>query len=146
MIRSTESGAASGVRSLRWQLRMLRCGKWSVYYDGNCAFCRRWVERARKLTLRRVQWRDFRKHGREVEPLQPRFDEAAYLIIDNRLALPGFRAFRNLLFAMPIFWPFLPLFYAPGAAPLGNAVYRYISIRYGPAGPQPSCAAKTAGN
>ena len=124
----------------KWQLRMLWRGQWVVYYHGGCAFCRRWVARARKLTLSRVQWRDFQRHGAEVAHLNPSFDQAAYLVIGGSLALPGFLAFRRLLLAMPLLWPLLPLCYLPGSRKLGDALYRHISTRYGPVSSAASCS------
>ena len=121
--------------SVLWHMTLLRQGRWVVYFDGNCGFCRRWVKRAQKLTFKQVQWRDFHSHGEEVAHLHPRFDWAAYLIINNQIALPGFLGFRRLLFAMPPFWLLLPLTYLPGSRRLGDAVYRFVSVRYGPVKP-----------
>jgi len=127
--------------NISWQREMLWQGKWVVYYNGDCGFCRRWVGRARRVAWRRVEWRDFQLHGSEVLHLNPRFDRAAYLVIGGRIALPGFRAFRTLLFAMPLLWPLLPLVYLPGSVRIGDALYRMISVRYGPASSAPACRA-----
>jgi predicted DCC family thiol-disulfide oxidoreductase YuxK len=132
------------IENIRWQLAMLREGRWVFYYNGHCGFCRRWVGRAQKITLRRVEWRDFHQHGAEVAHLNLRFDRAAYLVIDRRTAFPGFRAFRRLLLAMPLLWLLLPLVYLPGARPLGDVLYRYISVKYGPVDQAPACRVKHA--
>jgi len=129
-------GATGG---LFWQMAMLGQGRWVVYFNGNCGFCRRWVGRAQRIALPYVQWRDFNRHREEVAHLHPNFQEAAYLIIDQRVALPGFRAFRKLLLALPLLWPLIPFVYLPGARPIGDALYRSISIRYGPVAPNPYC-------
>ena len=121
------------------ELSLLRNGRWVVYYNGHCAFCRRWVGRAQRITLKRVAWRDFHQQGAEVAHLNLRFDQAAYLVINRWTALPGFRAFRRLLWAMPLLWPLLPVVYLPGARPLGDALYRYISVKYGPVDQAPAC-------
>ena len=121
------------------ELSQLRNGRWVVYYNGHCKFCRRWVGRARKISLRQVHWRDFHEHGAEVAHMNLRFDQAAYLVIDRRIAFPGFRAFRKLLLAMPLLWPLLPFAYLPGARSLGDALYRYISVKYGPVEQVPAC-------
>jgi len=114
----------------------LRQGGWVVYYDGACGFCRRWVRRAQRLAMRQVQWRDFHLHGGEVAHLQPDFARSAYLVIDNRVALPGFRGFRRLLLAMPLLWPLLAVAWLPGMRWLGEAAYRFLSVRYGPGKPE----------
>lgn len=128
-------GQAGRPGSLLWQIAMLRQGSWTVYFNGNCGFCRRWVRRAQRVTFSQVQWRDFNLHRKEVAHLDPRFDQAAYLIIDQRVALPGFRGFRRLLLAVPLLWLLLPLVYLPGARWVGDALYRFISVRYGPMKP-----------
>ena len=79
-----------------------------------------------------MNWRDFRQHGHDVAHLKPDFTRAAYLIIDRRDAYPGFSAVRKLLQAMPPLWPLLLVVYLPGARRIGDALYRRISIHYGP--------------
>ncbi|MSO19735.1 MAG: DUF393 domain-containing protein [Acidobacteria bacterium] len=118
--------------SWRDQLRALRQGRWEVYYDGNCAFCRKWARRTQRICWSSVSWRDFRRHSHDVAHLKPDFARAAYLIIDRREAYPGFSGFRKLLLAMPPLWPLLLIVYLPGARRVGDALYRRISIRYGP--------------
>ena len=118
-----------------WRIRMLQKKRWVVYFDGQCSFCRRWIGKARWAALPLVEWRDFRRHGDEVAHLNPQFDRAAYLIMDNTIALPGFLAFRSLLWAMPILWPLLPIAALPGSRLVGEWMYRHISIRYGPVRP-----------
>jgi predicted DCC family thiol-disulfide oxidoreductase YuxK len=123
---------------------MLRAGSWVVYYDGQCGFCRRWARRAQRIALERVEWRDFREDVSVAAHLNLRFDQAAYLVIDRRVALPGFRAFRRLLWAMPLLWPLLPVVYLPGARLLGDALYRHVSVKYGPVNQAPACGARRA--
>jgi len=130
-------GATGG---LCWQMAMLGQSRWVVYCNGNCGFCRRWVGRAQRIALPYIQWRDFNEHRDEVAHRNPQFQESAYLIIDQRVALPGFRGFRKLLWALPLLWPLVPLAYRPGARAIGDFLYRSISIRYGPVRPNPSCA------
>jgi predicted DCC family thiol-disulfide oxidoreductase YuxK len=129
----------------RWQFQMLRKGKWVVYYNGDCGFCQRWVVRARRISFCKVQWKDFQQYGAAVAHLHPRFSEAAYLVIDDVYPLPGFQAFRKLIFAMPMLWPLLPVVHLPGARSVGDALYRYISVRWGPVNrASSSCSINTA--
>lgn len=128
--RRARLGSARG--ALIWQLQALQQGRWAVYYNGNCSFCRKWVARAKRVALPQVQWLDFQQCREEVAHLHPCFDQTAYLIIDRRVALPGFRGFRKLALAVPPLWPLLPFLYLPGARWIGDAVYRFVSVRYGP--------------
>lgn len=119
-----------------WQMQFLRAGGWEVYYDGDCGFCRRWAARGARWCHPLIEWKNFRRLTHEqadsLARLAPRFDQAAYLIINRQLALPGFFAFRKLALASPRLWPLVPLVYFPGTRWLGPAVYRWIAHRYGP--------------
>ena len=126
-------------RTLGWQMQALRAGGWEVFYDGDCDFCRRWAARGARWGHPQIAWRNFREHGGEVAHLSPRFDQAAYLIINREIALPGFFAFRKLALASPRLWPLVPLAYFPGTRWLGPAVYRWIAHRYGPLHKDAAC-------
>ena len=103
------------------------------YYDGNCGFCLRWVNRLRRLDRAgRVSWVAF-----QSLPEPPRgvtwndLKRAAYL--DTRPdtgAGPlheGFYAFRQLSRRIPLLFPLAPLFWLPGMGRLGQPVYRWIA-------------------
>ena len=123
---------------IHWRLQELRKGQWELYYDGDCEFCRRWAIRVQRVSHPQIRWRSFRETADDVAHLAPRFDQAAYLIINRRLALPGFAAFRKLVMASPKLWLLLPLVYFPGSRWLGAALYRWISTHYGPVSPDPT--------
>lgn len=127
----------------RWQRDALRRGEWEVYYDGDCGFCRRWAGRAARFSHPLIRWRNFRALSPEqrdaIAHLNPRFDQAAYVIIAHQLALPGFAAFRQLALASPRLWPLLPLAYFPGSSWLGPKLYQWIARRYGPTSKHAPC-------
>ena len=127
------------IPGVREQWQALRAGRWEVYFDGDCGFCRRWALRGQRWCNPLVRWRNFREHQRDVAHLHPQFDQAAYLIINRELALPGFFAFRKLVLASPRLWLMAPLAYFPGSHWLGPRIYRGIARRYGPGHPHDGC-------
>ena len=135
----SQGGSAAGQSSLAWQMGARRAGGWEVYFDGDCAFCRRWAMRAQRWCDPRIHWRNFREHDRDVAHLNLQFDQAAYLVINRQMALPGFFAFRKLLLASPRLWMILPFAYFPGSRWIGPMIYDWIARRYGPVRPDAAC-------
>ncbi len=43
--------------------------------------------------------------------------------------ITGFRAFRHIARHMPLLWPLMILCYLPGAAWIGERIYKRISLR-----------------
>jgi predicted DCC family thiol-disulfide oxidoreductase YuxK len=68
-----------------------------LVYDGDCPFCRRWVERWRRCTGDRVDYRPSREvEGRFPEIGADRSRRAAWLIEPDGLAISGARAVLRL--------------------------------------------------
>lgn len=108
-----------------------------VVYDGNCGFCRRWVERLRRWD----------REGRlEFLPLQDadapvvtgvgrdELEQAAHVVLPSGQVVAGAAAFRALC-------PFLSggsvpfrLLGLPGVLPLAERLYRWIAWHWGPVG------------
>jgi len=103
-----------------------------VIYDVQCRFCRR--------SLRLLQWlagdRLFRLHdANDRELMQSKFpvladadtNDAMYVVTPRGEVFRGFFAFRRIMWESPRLYPFLPLFYAPGAALLGHRIYAWVA-------------------
>jgi predicted DCC family thiol-disulfide oxidoreductase YuxK len=108
-----------------------------VVYDGNCGFCRRWVERLRRWD----------REGRlEFLPLQDAdapvvtgvgrgvLEQAAHVVLPSGQVVAGAAALRALC-------PFLSggsvpfhLLGLPGVLPVAERLYRWIARRWGPVG------------
>src|SRR5215472_13905334 len=103
-----------------------------VIYDVQCRFCRR--------SLRLLQWlagdRLFRLHdANDRELMQSKFpvladadtNDAMYVVTPRGEVFRGFFAFRRIMWESPRLYPFLPLFYAPGATLLGPRIYAWVA-------------------
>lgn len=101
-----------------------------VLYDGECAFCRGWVERTRLLLLR---------HGYHFVPLQAAWvrerlghaeneslTEMKLLTVDGRV-LGGADAIVEITRSIWWAWPFCALAQLPGIKPVLRALYRRIA-------------------
>jgi len=90
-----------------------------MIWDGDCHFCRRWIERLREETGDRVQY----------EPSQqPEFNEAVVLVLPNGEVYRGAEAvFRSISFVPRRRWLLQIYKSFPGAAPICNAGYRFIA-------------------
>lgn len=106
--------------------------QFTVIYDGECGFCQRSLNRLRALDLRhRFTYIDF--HHSEV--IKTRFPELAGADFENAMltvdpqgrSYRGFFAFRRLIWASPVLWLAIPVFYFPGASIVGPRVYAWIA-------------------
>ena len=108
----------------------------SVWYDGTCGLCERTVRMLSGFDLlRRLDLRDFRQEDledyRKVSgvTLDPGRLEDEMAVVVGGTCHWGFRGYRALARALPLFWVTVPLLYLPGVALVGDAVYRRIAQR-----------------
>ena len=101
-----------------------------LIYDGDCAFCRRWIARWQKATGDRIAYCEYQKveaHFPEISRAD--FEQAVQLIEPDGRVLSGADAvFRIFDFAPD--GGRLPrlLRQLPGFMPLARAAYRFIAI------------------
>jgi len=100
-----------------------------LIYDGDCAFCRRWIERWRRITGDRVEYVPYQEAAARFPqiPLQE-FKSAVQLVEpDGKVyraaeavfrSLAAVRAYRGLL------WAYLHL---PGMRAVSERLYRYVA-------------------
>jgi predicted DCC family thiol-disulfide oxidoreductase YuxK len=105
-----------------------------ILYDGNCPLCLRTMrffelfdlfERLRMLNFRTLDLTAFNLDHNLNLTMQG-LDKEMY-VIQGRKVYTGFESYRVIAFGLPALWLLLPLLYAPGLAPLGRVVYRYIA-------------------
>ncbi len=102
-----------------------------LYYDGNCDMCSaaaRWASRLdlwRRLELRGGLDDEARSRGIDDEDL----DRAMHLVCPNGETVSGFHALRRVMLRLPLTWLLVPLAWAPGAAFVGERVYRWVARR-----------------
>ena len=103
-----------------------------VVYDGQCRLCRRSLDALQRLARRNV----FRLHdANDREMIQSRFpkladadtDRAMFVVTPRGEVFRGFFAYRRMMWESPWLYPFLALFYAPGAALVGPLIYAWVA-------------------
>lgn len=103
----------------------------NIIYDGQCGFCIRSLRVVRALDTRGAL-RLHDSHRPETFELFPGLrgadvEDAMYVVVAGEPPYRGFFAFRRLLWAGPLMWPLIPLFYLPGAAFVGERVYAWVA-------------------
>jgi predicted DCC family thiol-disulfide oxidoreductase YuxK len=106
-----------------------------LIYDRSCSFCRRWVERLKRWDRRdaliALPLQDPSAPAvahRKIEELR----RAVHLVTPEGEVFAGARAAREVCRYLPG-GRLVRLFFAlPGAMPVAERVYRWISRRYGP--------------
>jgi len=103
-----------------------------VIYDGQCRFC----IRSLKLFSAADIFKIFRFYDAHDEPsvaaLFPElhgadFDNAMFVVTERRAVYRGFFAFRRMIWSSPLLWPLIPVFYFPGATPVGTRLYAWVA-------------------
>ncbi len=106
----------------------------TVFFDDACPLClasRRRLERLdvfRRLRFVGVSQAPdalLRAHGLRPETLA----EALHVVDARGRVHRGFRAVRRLLWIHPLTWPAALLFHLPGAARVGEVVYKRVALR-----------------
>jgi predicted DCC family thiol-disulfide oxidoreductase YuxK len=99
-----------------------------VLYDGNCGFCRIWIQYWGQLTGNQLDYAPAQEAGGKF-PIPPEnFGQSVQLVMPSGEVISGARAvFTTLTFAPGMAW-FLGLYdHFPGFAPLSEAAYRLIA-------------------
>lgn len=106
-------------------------GPYTLLYDGECAFCRTWVERLRRRDRRhRIALVPFQ----EIDPTsyglrRSDLEAAMHLVAPDGRAWRGADAAREMLALLPSWrWASL-LLRVPGALPIARRVYDGIARR-----------------
>ncbi len=98
-----------------------------MVWDGDCNFCRLWIERWRAQTAGRVDYEPSQTAATRFPEIGD-FHEAVVLILpDGRVYRGAEAVFHSLTFAPRRGW-LLPLYKnVPGLAPVSDAAYRFIA-------------------
>ena len=100
-----------------------------LVYDGECGFCRLWIERWRCATGDAVDYEPYQNAAaRHKEVPREHFTEAVHFFEPGKTSRAAEAVFRSLSFAPGFAW--LPALYAvPGVAPLSESAYRVVAAR-----------------
>lgn len=96
-----------------------------LVYDGECGFCRLWIERWRLATGDKVAYEPYQTAAARHKSVPPEeFTKAVHLFEGNRTSRGAEAVFRSLAYAPGLSW--LPRVYF---APLAEPVYRFVAAR-----------------
>ncbi len=150
MLRDEDIAAIKAFWNRNWTRQTRRTKKRiDVLYDGRCGFCCRsvfwlaimdWLGRLHLVNFHNAVARadavpdlTFEQLNRSMHIRLPavasektRDEEAKAGMPDGRTYV-GFRAFRQIAHHLPPLWPLVPIAYLPGAASIGDRVYRRIA-------------------
>lgn len=100
-----------------------------LVFDGDCGFCRLWIERWRRETGGKVDYEPFQSAAaRHPEVPREAFVEAIHLFEPGRTSRGAEAALRALAYGPRLSW-LRRLYSAPGAAVVSEAVYRFVAAR-----------------
>ncbi|MGO8792742.1 MAG: lipase maturation factor family protein [Terriglobia bacterium] len=100
-----------------------------LVYDGDCSFCRLWIDRWRSLTGDRVRYAPFQEAAAQF-PEIPRetFVRAVQLVLPEGTVLSAAHAvFRTLALVMGYAWMLWLYQHLPGAAAVAEFFYRLVA-------------------
>ena len=108
-----------------------------VVYDGQCGFCRRWIERLRRWDRAgRLEYLPLQDAAAPVVTGLRRdaLERATHVVLPSGDVKAGAAAVRALCRFLP--GGFLPyrILGLPGVLPLAERAYRWIAWRWGPVG------------
>jgi predicted DCC family thiol-disulfide oxidoreductase YuxK len=102
-----------------------------VIYDGNCGFCRTWIERWREITGERVEYAASRDVGHFFPDVDPKLYVQTVVLVDTdgSILTGAVAVFRALAHANGWGWPLALYERVPGAKPVAEACYRFVATR-----------------
>lgn len=105
----------------------------TLVYDGNCGFCRRWVERLRRRDeAGRIALIPAAERS-SVPGLPPldaaALDRAMHLVLPDGTVLAGARALPAVLRLLPRWWLVAWVFRIPGVPWVADRVYAWVAAR-----------------
>jgi len=100
-----------------------------VIYDGNCGFCRIWIEYWKAITGKRITYAASQDSGSRYPQIQAQnFRESVQLVLPGGEVLSGAKAvFVTLTFAPGMAWLLWTYNRVPGFAPATESAYRLIA-------------------
>ncbi len=101
----------------------------TLLYDGDCNFCRRWIERWRSITGDRVEYAAYQEAASRFRQLsEEEFKSAVQLVEpDGKTYRAAEAVFRSLATARGYAWPLWIYSHVPGARAAAEAFYRWVA-------------------
>jgi predicted DCC family thiol-disulfide oxidoreductase YuxK len=104
-----------------------------LIWDGECHFCRRWIERWREITADQVDYETSQQVGdRFPEISRAQFERSVVLVETNGAVFTGAEAvFRSLRCRSSKRWLAWSYYHVPGFAPITDAAYKFVAANRG---------------
>jgi predicted DCC family thiol-disulfide oxidoreductase YuxK len=132
---------ALGILLFPWRLFGARLAtrvpvrSFTVIYDGSCRLCRKTVAVIAAMDLmERVEVRDALRDWPSLSTRFPSLTqlqclESMHVVRSDGRTYAGFAGYRALAWAIPGWWPILPVLYVPGVPQVGQLIYERIAAR-----------------
>ena len=100
-----------------------------LLYDGDCGFCRRWIERWRGLTGDRIEYAPYQEAGARFPGVpQTEFESSVVLVEAGGKKYHGAEAvFRSLAASSSHRWPLDLYLRVPGVKWAAESLYRLVA-------------------
>jgi predicted DCC family thiol-disulfide oxidoreductase YuxK len=100
-----------------------------IIWDGECHFCRRWIERWREITRDEVDYETSQEIGNRFPEIpREQFERSVILVDEDGYARTGAEAvFRSLRCRSSKCWLAWSYYHVPGFAPISEGFYRLIA-------------------
>lgn len=103
-----------------------------VLWDGDCSFCKKSVDVAKKLDVFNrfivINSNEKGKYEEELKGWNGDIDKGLWAKgVDSHENLVGFDGFRRMVWVMPLLWIILPILYIPLIPTIGRKVYAWIA-------------------
>jgi predicted DCC family thiol-disulfide oxidoreductase YuxK len=100
-----------------------------MIWDGDCHFCRRWIERWREITAGEVEYATYQEAaGRFPEIPREQFQKSVvYIDKDGGVCFAAEAVYRSLQCRSSRKWLAWSYNHVPGFAPISEAVYKFIA-------------------
>ena len=100
-----------------------------MIWDGDCHFCRRWIERWREITRGAVDYATYQEAaGRFPEIPREQFQKSVvYIDKDGDVCFAAEAVYRSLRCRSSRKWLAWSYNHVPGFAPISEAVYKFIA-------------------
>ncbi len=100
-----------------------------MVWDGECDFCRRWIERWQRWTGGKIEFETYQQVGSRYAPLGPdEYRQAVFLIeSDGKITRAAEAVFRSLWMAGSFQWPYNLYRSMPWFERASELVYRWVA-------------------
>lgn len=112
---------------------LMKKASYAVFYDGSCGLCRKTMSVFRCLDFfHQVKIYDVLAGWPEIHSKYPSLNQQAcfqnmHVVTPEGKVAIGFKAYRELMWALPAGWVIVLFLYLPGVPAIGEWIYRKVA-------------------